>query len=259
VRDFATGLRLFGRAVLLLLRLPRLLALGIAPALVTMVLFGAGFVVLLTQLGDLATWLTPFAGDWPTSVRHGVRALAGGAVLVTAMLLGVVSYTAVTLLIGGPCYEYLSETVEDRLGGPPPAPGIRKPGGWTLLLRGTADSVLLIAASLACGVPLLAAGFLPVVGQTAVPVLAVGIGSWLLALELVGVPFHRRGLRLRDRHRALRGRRLLTLGTAVPAYLLCAVPFLAAIVMPVAVVGGTLLAREVLAGPDPVSAGSGGH
>lgn len=241
--DLAAGLRLFGRAATLLLRRPRLFGAGVAPALITMVLFGAGFVLLVLQLDELAHWLTPFAANWTAAARQGVQVLAGIAVLIAAGMVGIISFTAVTLLIGGPFYEHLSVTVEHWLGSASEATG---PGRWALFVRGLRDSILLVTASLGCAVPLLAAGFVPLLGQTVVPVLAVAAGSWLLALEVVGVPFQRRGLRLRDRHRALRRRRLLTLGTTVPAYLLCLIPFGAVLVMPVAVVAGTLLAREVL-------------
>lgn len=248
VHDIAAGLRLFGAAATLLRRRPRLFVIGLAPALITMVLFGAGFVLLVLQLDELAHWLTPFAANWAAAARQSVRVLAGLAVLVAAGMVGIISYTAVTLLVGGPFYEHLSLTVENRLGSPPES---AEPGGWVLLIRGLRDSILLVTASLGCAVPLLAAGFVPLLGQTVVPVLAVTVGAWLLALEVVGVPFQRRGLRLRDRHRALRRRRMLTLGTTVPAYLLCVIPFTAVLVMPVAVVAGTLLAREVLAEPEP--------
>ena len=202
MRDIAAGLRLFGRAAARLARRPRLFAIGVAPALITMVLFGAGFVLLVLQLDELAHWLTPFAANWTAAARQSMQVLAGIAVLIAAGMVGIISYTAVTLLIGGPFYEHLSSTVENRLGA---APTSAEPGGWTLLVRGLRDSILLITASLGCAVPLLVAGFVPLLGQTVVPVLAVGAGSWLLALEVVGVPLQRRGLRLRDRHCARAG------------------------------------------------------
>lgn len=245
--DFVAGLRLFGRAVSLLVRSPRLLVIGVLPALITLVLFGAGFVVLVIHLDELADLLTWFAADWDDAARQGLRVLAGIAVLIAAGMFTVVSYTAVTLLVGDPCYERLSRTVEDRLSAAPRPAGHGEPSRSAM--SGIRDSVLVVMASLACGVPLLVAGLLPVVGQTVVPVLGVSIGSWLLALELAGVPFRRRGLGLGEVRRALRARRSLTLGTAVPAYLLCAVPFTAVIAMPVAVVAATLLARELLDGP----------
>jgi CysZ protein len=246
VRDFATGLRLFGRAAALLARAPRLYLLGVIPALITLLLFGAGFVLLIWQLDELVSWLTPFADHWSEPARQGVRVLGGAALLVTAGMLAVVSYTALTLLLGGPFYERLSGTVDGWLDGAA-STGQDSATGWSGFWYGLRDSVVLVATSLACSVPLLVGGFLPLIGQTVVPVLAVAVGSWLLALELVGAPFQRRGMGLAERRRVLRERRLLTFGTAVPAYLLCAIPFTAAFVMPVAVVSGTLLTREVLA------------
>ncbi|HEX2297463.1 MAG TPA: EI24 domain-containing protein, partial [Pseudonocardiaceae bacterium] len=228
-------------------RRPRLFAVGVAPALITAVLFGAGFVLLAMRLDEIASWLTPFAANWTEAARQAVQVLAGIAILIAAAVVGVISYTAVTLLIGGPFYEHLSGTVEDLLGGPGEDAEV---SGRAVFIRGLRDSILLVTASLGCAVPLLVAGFVPLLGQTVVPVLAVVVGSWLLALEVVGVPFQRRGLRLRDRHRALRRRRLLTLASTAPAYLLCLIPFTAVLVMPVAVVAGTLLAREVL-DPEP--------
>lgn len=241
--DFATGVRLFVRGGGIVLRSPRLLLLGAVPALITTVLFLGGLLALLAGLDAIAAGLTPFADGWGSDARRVARVLAGIAVLGAVAVVGVVAFTALTLLVGGPFYERLSELVEDGLG------GVDRPVAlsWVqLTVRGLRDSALLVGVSLLCTLPLLLAGFVPVFGQTVVPVVAACVGGWVLALELVGVPFHRRGLRLGDRHRALRRRRALTLGLGVPAYLLCAIPFAAIVVMPIAVAGGTLLAREVL-------------
>lgn len=244
MRDFVAGLRLLWRGAGLVLRSRRLLVVGAVPAVITSVLLVTGMITLLAFVDEIASGFTPFADDWSAALRRAVRVVAGIAVVVAAGLVGVVTFTALTLLIGGPFYEYLSETIEDRLGAAPGAVGL---SWFVLFLRGLRDSVLLVTVSALCTVPLLLAGFLPLIGQTVVPVAAAAVGGWVLALELVGVPFHRRGLRLADRHRALRRRRGLALGVGMPAYLLCAIPFAAIVVMPAAVAAGTLLAREVLA------------
>jgi CysZ protein len=93
---------------------------------------------------------------------------------------------------------------------------------------------------------LFAAGFLPVVGQTVVPVVAVCVNAWLLSIELTGIPFTRRGKPLRERRAVLRGHRALTLGFAVPTYLLCLIPLAALVVMPAAMAGGTVLAHRLI-------------
>ncbi|WP_406689222.1 EI24 domain-containing protein [Saccharopolyspora sp. ID03-671] len=72
----------------------------------------------------------------------------------------------------------------------------------------------------------------------------------VISLEMVGLVFQRRGLAFGRRHRALREHKAMTLGFGLPAYLLCLVPVLQLLVIPAAVVGGTLLAHRVL---EPVT------
>jgi len=242
LRDFGLGLRLLGRGFGIVFRTPRLLLLGAIPALITSFLLLGGLLLLGWHLGDITAWLTPFAAEWAEGLRTTVRVLVGLVVFGAAILIGVVTFTTLTLLIGGPFYEHIAETVENGLGHPVP----EGPSWLRSLVLGLRDSVWLILLSVLTGIPLFLAGFIPVVGQTVVPVLGVCVGGWLLALELVGVPFQRRGMRLGDRHDALRRRRALTLGLGVPAYLLCAIPFAAVVVMPAAVAGGTLLAHEAM-------------
>ncbi len=167
----------------------------------------------------------------------------GVALCGAALVIGLISFTALTLAVGGPCYEHIAEKVDDDLGG---APTEADMSWWRLLGRGLGDGVLLILRSLMFTIPLLIAGFLPVLGQTVVPVLLTLVTAWFLALDLVAVPFYRRGLNLQQRRELLSTRRALALGLGTPATLLCAIPLAAIIVMPAAFVGGVLLAHETL-------------
>lgn len=72
------------------------------------------------------------------------------------------------------------------------------------------------------------------------------VGGWLLALELTGTPFDARGLRLRDRRRALGRIRARTLGFGIATWVLFLVPLGAVVAMPAAVGGATLLMRTAL-------------
>jgi CysZ protein len=78
------------------------------------------------------------------------------------------------------------------------------------------------------------------------PVLVALTTAWFMALEVVAVPFYRRGIGLRDRTAMLRRRRALVLGLGLPAALLCMIPLLAIVVMPVAFAGGVLVSLAVL-------------
>ena len=117
---------------------------------------------------------------------------------------------------------------------------------WKQFFSGLRDGIVLLLRSLVFTVPLFLAGFLPVVGQIVVPVLVALTTAWFMALEVVAVPFYRRGIGLRHRTAMLRRRRTLALGLGLPAALLCMIPLLAIVVMPVAFAGGVLVALDVL-------------
>ncbi|PPK66311.1 EI24 domain-containing protein [Actinokineospora auranticolor] len=254
LRDFGAGVGLLARGFRLVLSDRRLLVRGALPALVTSVLLFAALIGLAFSVGDLVAWATPFADDWAALWRTLLRVSVGISVVVGAIALSQVLFCALTLIVGGPFYESIAEEVEDReLGGVPSAQEI----GWgRAAWIGLRDAVLLVVRGLLWAVVLFAAGFIPVVGQTVVPVLAVCVGAWMLAIELTAIPFVRRGVSLRARRRALKTRRALTLGLAVPVYLLCLVPLAALFVFPAAMAGGTLLAHQVI-DRVPAAAGAG--
>ncbi|WP_408635466.1 EI24 domain-containing protein [Phytohabitans suffuscus] len=243
VGEFFAGVGLLGRGIGMYARSPRLVLLGIIPALISGLLFVAAFVTLIYFVSDLAELATWFADDWSEGPRDLVRFLAAIGILGLGGLIGVLTFTAVTLLIGDPFYEKISETVEERYGG---VPGEVEVPWWLSLRRSLWDSVRLIALSVAIGIPLFFLGLLPFVGQTVIPVIGALVAGWFLALELVGVPFFRRGLRLPDRRRVLAGNRPLALGFGVSVFCCFLIPLGAVLIMPAAVAGGTLLARKVL-------------
>ena len=240
---FLAGAGLLVRGLGLYVRSPGLMLLGIVPALISGALFVAAFVTLLYFVDELAALITPFADDWSTGGRSLLRVIAGLAIVGLAGLLAVLTFTAVTLTIGDPFYEKISERVEDRLGG---TPGAVEVPFWASLRRSLVDSLRLVAISVLVGVPLFAAGFIPVVGQTVVPVIGAAVGGWFLALELVGAPFYRRGMGLPERRSLLRADRPTALGFGVAVFVCFLIPLGAVLVMPAAVAGATLLARRSL-------------
>ena len=107
------------------------------------------------------------------------------------------------------------------------------------------DSLRLFIFAVVVGIPLFVFGLIPVVGETVVPVLTAVFGGWVLALELTGVPFERRGLRLVQRRQVLRRQRPLALGFGVATFVCFLIPLGAVLVMPAAVAGATLMTRRV--------------
>lgn len=243
VGEALEGVLLLGRGLGLVLRRPRLFLLGAIPPFLTSILVTAVLVVLFTQLDTLVPLLTGFADGWSASLVSLVRFLVVLALVAGVSLLLVITFTTLTLTIGAPLYDLISEFVDRELADPPQVPDerlLRSAG------RAVRQSVALIAVSALAAVVLFAAGFVPVLGQTVVPVVSALVGGWLLGVELVGSALERRGvLTLRGRTALMRGRRLRVLGLCVPTFALLAVPFLGIVVFPVATAAGTLLARQL--------------
>jgi CysZ protein len=246
ITELITGAGLLAKGLTMITRRPRLFLLGAIPPAITSVIFTGLLIALITQLDPLTEWLTPFAEGWDRGLATTLRVLVGTAVVAAAVLLMVISFTALTLALGSPLYDKLSESVEREFGDVPELNETVARG----IFRALRQAVALIAVSVLGAVLLLGTGFIPVIGQTIVPVISAVFGGWLLGIELVGSAFERRGLlRLSDRRAAMRTHRLRVLGFAVPTFLLLAIPFAGVVVFPIATAAGTLLARQLLGEP----------
>jgi CysZ protein len=239
IRDFFAGVGLLLRGFGIVFRTPRLLLLGALPAVVTSGLLLALVVVLGVFAPDLVAALTPFADGWNATYRELLRDLVAVALIVGLVYFGLLLFAAATLAIGAPFYESIARRVEDQLGG---APAEADTSWWA----DTLDNAKVVGASALLAVPLFLVDLVPVVGETAGPVIGVCVSAWLFGLELSVVPFARRGLPLAARRHLLGQHRALAFGFALPAYLLCLVPLLSIIVMPAATAGGALLAHRLL-------------
>jgi CysZ protein len=243
VGELLAGAGLLTRGMGLIVRRPRMFLLGAIPPAITSVIFTGLLIALITQLDPAVDWLTPFADGWARGLATTIHVIVGTTLVAGAVLLMVISFTVLTLALGSPLYDKLSESVEREFGDVAEL----KENVARGLFRALRQAVTLIAVSILGALVLFATGFVPVVGQTFVPVLSAMFGGWMLGIELVGPPFERRGmLRLADRRTAMRTRRLRVLGFVVPTFLLLAVPFAGVVVFPVATAGGTLLARQLL-------------
>jgi CysZ protein len=241
-RDFVTGIGMLGKGIATYGRSPGLLLLGLLPAVISFALLLAGFVVVLYFIGAEARTATWFANDWPGGLRDLVRALAGVAIIVAFLFLSFILYVGLTLAIGDPFYEKISERVEDRLGGV--ANAVDLPW-WKEIRRSIGEALRLLVFSVVVAVLVFLIGLVPIVGQVAAPVIGGLVGGWALAVELTGIAFARRGVKLRERRQILRGRRWLALGFGVSVFVCFLVPLGAVLVMPAAVAGATLLTRHV--------------
>jgi CysZ protein len=254
VRDFFAGAAFVGRGLRMWATSPRLMFLGVIPAIIVGVLYAAALIVLAFNLDAIAIALTPFADKWGEPFRLGSRIAAATGVAGVTLLIVIATYTALTLAIGDPFYERIWRRVEERLGG---IPDEFEMPLWRSIRVGIVDSSRLVMFAALVGILLFAGGFIPVVGQTLVPVLAATTAGWVLAVELTGRVFDARGISPSERRRVLKRSRALSLGFGVTTYLLFLIPLGAILVMPAAVAGATLLGREAL-DRNPVTASTTG-
>ena len=243
LREFFSGVAFLGRGMRMYVSAPAIMWPGIVPALIVFAVYLTGVIALVLNLDGLVRLADPLTKDLDPALRIVVQVLAGAALLGLALVLFVFTFTAVTLAVGDPFYERIWRRTETLVGDAPPESTL---GFWTRFGRTLADTLRLLLLTILVSVVVLVIGFIPVVGTVAGAILGALVGGWFLTLELCGFAFEARGLRLRDRRRALAVRRARTLGFGVATYLLFLVPFVAIVVMPAAVAGATLLTRDAL-------------
>ncbi|MER5414611.1 EI24 domain-containing protein [Streptomyces virginiae] len=243
MRDLAGGFRYLLAGQRWVFGHGRWLGFGLLPGLVAFVLYVGALIGLGYGADDLTAWATPFAADWSSPWLSLFRGFLTALLFGLGLFVAVITFTAVTLLIGQPFYESLSEQVDRSEGGEVPQSGLPL---WLELWISARDSVKVLLRVLLYGIVLFALGFVPVIGQTVIPVLGFCVSGYFLTQELTAVALQRRKVELPDRLELMRSRRLLVLGFGVPLVLAFLVPLVAVFLMPGAVAGATLMARDLV-------------
>jgi CysZ protein len=241
---FFTGAGYFWKGFAYWGRRPSLMALGAIPALIVGLVIVAALVTLGFFLDELAALATPFAETWGDMYREALRLAVGAAILVAAVLLVVVTFTAATLAVGDPVYERIWLRAERDLGAfeaPVELPF------WAGVRRATGSGLRLVGFTLIAGVLVFAIGLIPVVGAVIGPACGWLVGGWAVARELLSRPVDARDLDRRTESAMRSANRPLVLGFGLMVYIVFLVPFAAVVAMPAAVVGSTMLFRKLVA------------
>ncbi len=209
------------------------------PAFVVFCILSAAFVLLVLNLGNVTAWLTPFADDWTEAIRTLVRVLLAVAIVVGCVMLWSATFTGITLTVGDPFYERIWRATEEMIGPAKLGDGV---GFW----RSALDGLKLAVVGLGFSILVLCSGFIPVIGPVFGVVLGVVLSGRLLARGLLARPMEARGLDGAAQKELLRPYRRAVLGFGVVTQACFLVPFGGVLVMPVAVAGATVLAREIL-------------
>ena len=244
---FAHGAGFLFRGMKMWRQRPGLMLLGIVPAVLVLVILLGLFVALVFYADDLIDWATPFADDWSDLWQGVLRIGLYVAVIIGSLFLSMITFTGLTLAVGDPFYEKIWKETELMLGGDVPAKGV----GW---LRGAIDGIGLIGLGIATTVAVFVIGLVPVVGPIIGPVLGLVVAGRLVAGELVSRGLEARGMDRAAQKALVADHRSMMLGFGVVVQLCFFIPFGAVVMMPAAVVGSTMLAREMLdAAPAPAT------
>lgn len=239
IREFAAGIRTLLRGFGLWRTRPGLMVLGLIPAIIALILLAAALVPLIISLPSVSTWLTPFAEGWLEPWRGLLRSAVSFVIVAAALALASVVFSALTLTIGDPFYQRIWHAVEVDLGDAPPADG---GGFWSALGEG----LRLVLLGILIAILVLLIGLIPAVGGFLGPIAGVVLTGRLLARELTGRAFDARDLNPADRAVLFSGSRARVLGFGVATQLCFLIPGGAVAIMPAAVAGSTMLARDML-------------
>lgn len=237
--EFGAGVRILLQGFALWRTRRGLMALGLLPAVISLVVLAAALIPLLLGIGHISAWVTPFAEEWPAPWKELLRGAVAVVIVVAAIALASTMFTALTLTIGDPFYQRIWDAVEKDLGDPPPPGG---GGFWTSV----AEGLRLVVLGILIAVIVLLAGFVPLIGGILGACTGVLLNGRLLARELTGRAFDARDLSPADRAALFAGSRARVLGFGVATQLFFLVPGGAIAVMPAAVAGSTMLARTMM-------------
>lgn len=246
IGDVVRGVALLLRGLKMVLARPKLFAFGMVPPLITSVLMIAALVALVVNLDTVVGALTGFTDTWGTA-GSVVRAVVGIVLVAAELLVMVLTFTAITLALGDPIYQRISERVDAELGPLPPEPKEATAAMISRTVRQVAATVGMAALG---GVLAFLLGLMPLIGAVLAAAASALIGGRLMVREITGPAFERRGLlQTEDRRPVLQRNRALAMGFGVPAFWLLSIPVVAVVVFPAAVTGATLLVRRMLDEP----------
>src|SRR5207248_10531761 len=89
-------------ALPILTRSPRLLALGLVPGVISLLVVLTALGTLFYFINDVAAVVTWFADDWSKDARNAIRLVAAVAIGLVSVIVAVLTFTALTLTIGDP-------------------------------------------------------------------------------------------------------------------------------------------------------------
>jgi uncharacterized protein involved in cysteine biosynthesis len=230
IRSFFAGVFLPRDAALLIWRTPALWAWSAIPILLTLLLTVFGVVWADAWVAERLMQMLASAGLDSNPWLTGIAVWSARIVLI---LVGAVLLSTTGSIVASPFNDFLAEETEKHVTPPlPPAPSPDWRGRVKLLIldlgKNIAIGILTVIVLLASWIP-------------GVNFFAFAAAMWLLTFQFTSFPQTRRGETLGDGFRFLGRHPCACLGFGVSLSFLFAIPVMSAFVIPLAVVGGTML------------------
>lgn len=233
IARFLSGALIPLQAVRTLAAHPSLLMLGLLPMGLALILYGLGF----QAFSDALTGWVAGHGAWSSAL-----AVLGQVLFV---VIGLFTFTWVATLLSIPLNDFLAERTE-RFSNPPISKNL--PFRLTFLIRTTAIDFMKTLFAGALGIGVLVFSWIPVLN-----VLAGLLSAWLLTFQYVSYPQTRREMGMLASLLWLLKHAPEALGFGLVHFALFMIPGLGAFLLPIAVVGGTLLFAQTEARRLPAS------
>lgn len=235
----------------MLLRERRLWSLALVPALISLLALGGAIGGVVSQFGAIQEFVQGFlptleVGDWYTWLWIGpgkfLLWLLGKLLSLGFAVTCVVVALLLASLIASPFHDTLSRRVEQIETGMVSEPGDQ---GFRATLReggrAAREELRRVVFFLVVWLLLLLVGIFVPGGQLVAPPVLTLFTVLFLPLDYASYTLDRRQLSFRDKRRWLVRHVGAALGYGAAAFLLCAVPVVNLVAMPILVVAGTLL------------------
>jgi CysZ protein len=217
-----------------------------APIAITMALFGISYYFLYTFLTDMARSLIGEQGYW--QILYYIVIF-----VVAVLILGVffVLFTLVATTLAAPFNDLISEKTEQIVTGRLSDAPFSIVQTLKDVSRGLWHTVRILLMYIGLLVLCLILLLIPGLGAVAYPVAAALLGAFMLSFEYLSYPMDRRRLSFQQKMGFVRSRLSSTLGFGLGSFAAAAVPIVNLLIIPAAVVGGTLLFLD-LGGDDRI-------
>jgi CysZ protein len=222
---------------------------ALAPVAITTILMGASYVALYYFFLDWLNRLMP-GGGWYWEVAYYLLVVLFGVLLIVAFFF---LFTVIAVTIAAPFNDLISEKTEQIITGR----FDETPFSILTLLSDAARGVYHALRVLGLYLSILVLGLLllliPVFGPFLYTALTVCLAAYMLALEFVSYPMDRKRYSYQDKRKLVRSHLWSVIGFGLGVVALASIPFLNLLLLPPAVVGGTLFFLD----RQPQDSGSG--